>query len=127
MASLAFFAVAPKSGVTCSGRAMAIRSSKHATAIAQTITPSGGLNHSLPATDIADNELTFAQNVVYQPGSGILSVGPGASFVARSQGGATIRALHYYRKDSVTSFWVAAFGAPCGSLARPTPGRPSPP
>jgi len=89
---------------------MARKGRRQAAVTSKTLILNGGLNYAQSAANIADNELTRASNVIYDPDTDQLMARPGTDCITDTALAAAIDIGYYYVKDASTAFHVAASG-----------------
>lgn len=89
---------------------MAKRSTKHQSVTPISMVLNGGLNYSSTPSNIADNELTRANNVIYDPATDMLVTRPGTVYQTDTSCDGTypIIALYYYEQSATQSYLIGA-------------------
>jgi len=88
---------------------MAKSSTKHLRVNQTTVTFDGGLDLSQGPEALAPNQLSDVRNMYYEEARNILATRPGLVCAAEPPpGGAGVTALHWFEKDMLTGFLVAA-------------------
>jgi hypothetical protein len=89
---------------------MAFRSSKHKDVQPITMVLNGGLNYAQTPSNLADNELRAANNMIYDPATDFLITRPGTTCqtAAKCDGATPILAIYYYEKSATVAYLVAA-------------------
>jgi len=77
---------------------------------------SGGVNYAESPSQIADNELARAYNIIYNNQTGTPETRPGTTCVTSTALPAPIRKLYYYEKSSTESWLVCVSGLKLYSL-----------
>ena len=87
---------------------MAKRSTKHQSVTPISMVLNGGLNYSSTPNTIADNELTRANNFIYDPATDMLVTRPGTVYQTTTSCDGThpIIALYYYEQSSTKSYLI---------------------
>ena len=70
----------------------------------------GGLNYAQSPSQIADNELTRAYNIIYNASTGTPETRPGTVCVTAAALPAPIRKIYYYEKDATYKWLLAVSG-----------------
>ena len=87
---------------------MAKKGRRQAAVTSKTLVLNGGLNYAQSVANIADNELSRAANMIYDPDTDQLMARPGTNCVTAEALGYSIQIGYFYVKDSTTSFHIAA-------------------
>lgn len=97
---------------------MARKGRRQQAVTSKTLVMNGGLNYAQSVANIADNELTRALNMIYDPDTDQLMARPGTRIVNDTPLTTGIDVGYYYVKDSDESFHIAACN---GTLYYSTP------
>lgn len=89
---------------------MGYKDAKHRNIYPVTINPDGGLNYTLSAKNIHDNELRVARNILYDAQTGKPMTRPGTRCVTASALASPILRMHYYEKNTTDKWLVCASG-----------------
>jgi hypothetical protein len=89
---------------------MARKGRRQAAVTSKNLVMNGGLNYAQSPANIADNELTRAANMIYDPDTDQLMARPGCSIVTSVPLTGGITSAYYYVKDSTTAYHIAACG-----------------